>query len=140
MLVLWFVVVVGLAWALTLPEPRLGPLVEGHPSWVLWLRSVTLWGPAGVALGWAVVRRGPALAFLLATTNAWAWYLARWLRPAQPEGPLWLGELLLPASVDPARGLATMALAALAMVAAMAFEPAWPWLPYRKEAREGHQV
>ncbi|MCA1814157.1 MAG: hypothetical protein LC624_09440 [Halobacteriales archaeon] len=138
LLFLWLVVVGG--WALLLaqrPLAVLGPALVGRPEWLGWLRSFTLWAPAGFALGWAVVRRGPALAFALATTPAWAWYLAQWLG-ADPRAPLQqVGEALLPPSVDALRGPLLLALGLLAMLLAVAFEPAWPRPMQRSLARGG---
>lgn len=141
LLALWFAAVVALAVVVAhVPEAALGPRVAPAP-WVAWARTAALWGPAGVAIGWAIVRRGPVLAFALATTHLWARYLAEWAGPAaRNAGALHLGELLLPPAIDPLRGVAAIALGLLAVGLAMAFEPAWPWLPYRQHAQPGQQV
>jgi hypothetical protein len=138
LLVAWALVVLFAAWAMTLPESALGPRVWGNPAWLGPVRTFVVWGPALVAIAWAISRRGPVVAFALATAHLWAGYLGMW-----GEGPrsaaLHLGEVLLPPEMVPLRAAAMLGLGVAAVVLAMAFEPAWPWLPYRQRAR-GQQV
>ena len=133
----WAVTVVVLAFLLTMPEEDLGPRIWGEPEWVEPVRSLFVWGPIGVALGWAMVRRGPVLVFAAATTHLWARYAAEWLvvGPRTAEA-LYLGELVLPPPLDPLRGLAMVGLGVAAMGVAMALEPAWPWMSYRQDQEE----
>lgn len=142
LLVLWFLAVFVLAAvAATIPEQRLGPRITTDAPWAPWVRAIVLWGPAGLALAWAVLRRGPVLVFCLATVHLWAGYLAAWAgAAARNPGALYVGELLLPPPLDAMRGAAAILLGLLALGLALAFEPAWPWMPYRKEDAAMHQV
>jgi hypothetical protein len=132
-LALWgiAVIVLGMASAWT-PSDQLGPPVWGLPWWAPWVRMLALWGPPGAALGWAAVRRGPVVAFALATLNAWAYYLALGLGATARAPPVHLLELVLPVPLDAVRGVALLGIGLVAVVEAMAFEPAWPWMDYRK--------
>lgn len=136
---LWVPLVAALAWALTVPETA-WPQLAGRPWWTGYVRGVATWGLAGAALGWAIARRGPVLTFLLATTPAWARALGDVLGAAPRTDPaLHLGELFLPPELAWWRGFALVATGVGAMLAAIAFEPAWPWLPWN-QPREVHQV
>jgi hypothetical protein len=128
LLLLWLVGVLLAAWFHAgRPDVLAGPRVWGSPEWVRGVQALSVWGPAGLALGYAVARRGPALAFLLASAPAWSWYLARWLGAQPWPGPAYLGDALFPGEVDAVRGTALVALALAATLLAVAFEPAWPW-------------
>lgn len=133
LLMLWAGAVVAMCLLLLrVPEEQLGPRVWGDPAWVPWLRTFAVWGPAGLALGWAVARRGPVLCFVLATAHLWPAYVATWAGvPPRDPGALYLGELLLSPPLEPVRGVAMLGLGVVAVALAMAFEPAWPWL-YRR--------
>jgi hypothetical protein len=138
LLALWALGVLAWAWLLAArPLDLLGPPLVGRPGWLGWVRSFALWAPAGVALGWAATRRGPALVFALATAPAWAWYIAWWLG-ADPRAPLGqVGEAFLPPSIDALRGPILLALGLLATLVAVALEPAWPRPMQRSLARGG---
>lgn len=142
LLILWATGVAAMTAVLaTVPEQALGGRVWGDPAWVPWLRTLAMWGPTGLALGWAVARRGPVLVFALATAHLWPAYIAAWLTgPDRNTGVLYVGELFLSPPLEPLRGAAMLGLAVLAVVLAMAFEPAWPWLYERRGAGAPRQV